>query len=123
MVPQGTESLLSYRVAQTFAITIVVFIADSRAGLRQPLIAHYGFEGATLAVDRPNAEPNRSETSETAATTAACMSQPRSSRAADQSIIFTLKSCVFHSGCQLNWSLLDIIELYYRIRYLPSDGP
>ena len=78
--PRKTKALLSYGIAQAFAITIIIFVAYRRAGLRQPLIAHYGIERAALAVDRPNTETNRGETTEPAATTAAGMSQPRTPR-------------------------------------------
>jgi len=66
-----TLDLLSYGIAQAFAVAIVIFVGERRASFRQPLITDYGFERAALTIDRPDALTHRGETAEPAAATAA----------------------------------------------------
>ena len=87
----NVEGLLTDRITQPFAVSVIVAAADPRAGFRKPPGTHRVFQSTTLTINRSHSMVENGETTEsTTATTAKCA--PAESLAPLQSSIFTLKS-------------------------------
>jgi len=78
----NAKGLLTDRITQPFAVSIIIFAGDPRARLRKPPRTHRVFQSTTLTINRPYSMVENGETTEATTATAASVRQPRASRRA-----------------------------------------
>ena len=85
---------LASRLAQSFAIPIVVFAGDSRTSLRQPPVSHRIFQNTTLGISCPYTVGEKGEATKRATAAAAGTRQPGASRRAPVEHLYREVVCV-----------------------------
>jgi hypothetical protein len=91
---RASAGLLASRLAESFAISIVVFAGDSRTGLRQPPVSDRIFQSTTLGISCPYTVGEKGEATKRATAAAAGMLQPGASRGAPVEHLYREVVCV-----------------------------
>ena len=113
--------LLTDRITQPFAVSVIVAAADPRAGFRKPPGTHRVFQSTTLTINRPHSMVENGETTEATTATAASVRQTRAARRAPvEHLHFEIMSVPVvcrHTNCYSTFDAVDLLALL-----LPRHG-